>query len=115
MLDNAMLRDINSKNVDACWIAESGGAFNGDQQVSPRRAYGALRPLSSIRRIDCRAADECLNQTLFGALSNARQTLEEWREDYNWAQTPFRIGQPDADGILEVKADGQNSHLRSEI
>tara|TARA_B110000908_G_scaffold154074_1_gene191096 strand:+ start:380 stop:682 length:303 start_codon:yes stop_codon:yes gene_type:complete len=44
MLDNAILRDINSKNVDACWKAESGGAFNGDHQVSPRRAYGALRP-----------------------------------------------------------------------
>ena len=44
MLDNAILRDINSKNVDACWIAESGGAFNGDHQVSPRQAYGALRP-----------------------------------------------------------------------
>ena len=72
-------------------------------------------PLSSIRRIDCRSVDECLNQTLFGALGNARQTLEEWREDYNWAQTTFSIGQPDADGILEVKADGQNSHLRSQI
>ena len=29
MLDNAMLRDINSKNGDARWEAESSGAFDG--------------------------------------------------------------------------------------
>ena len=29
MLDNAMLRDINSKNGDARWDAESNGAFDG--------------------------------------------------------------------------------------
>tara|TARA_B100000768_G_C10912061_1_gene222060 strand:+ start:99 stop:218 length:120 start_codon:yes stop_codon:yes gene_type:complete len=29
MLDNAMLRDINSKNGDARWESESSGAFDG--------------------------------------------------------------------------------------
>ena len=29
MLDNAMLRDINSKSGDACWKAESCGASDG--------------------------------------------------------------------------------------
>jgi putative transposase len=28
--------------------------------------------------------DECLNETLFGTLGDARQTLEGWQEDYNW-------------------------------
>ncbi len=28
--------------------------------------------------------DERLNETLFGTLGDARKTLEEWQEDYNW-------------------------------
>ena len=35
MLDNAMLRDINSKNGDARWEAESGGAFDGGPSGKP--------------------------------------------------------------------------------
>ena len=35
MLDNAMLRDINSKNSDARWEAESGGAFDGGPSGKP--------------------------------------------------------------------------------
>jgi len=38
MLDNAMLRDINSKNGDACWKAESGGA--SDERSSGQSAAG---------------------------------------------------------------------------
>ena len=34
--------------------------------------------------MNCRAVDECLNETLFGTLGEARKTLEEWQEDYNW-------------------------------
>jgi len=30
----------------------------------------------------CRAKDECLNKTLFGALGDARKTLEDWQENY---------------------------------
>ncbi len=29
--------------------------------------------------------DECLNETLFGTLRDARKTLEEWQEDYTGA------------------------------
>ena len=35
MLDNAMLRDINSKNGDARWKAESNGAFDGSSSSQP--------------------------------------------------------------------------------
>jgi putative transposase len=35
MLDNAMLRDINSKNGDACWEAASGGSFVQDARCEP--------------------------------------------------------------------------------
>lgn len=35
MLDNAMLRDINSKNGDARWEAESCGAFDGGSSGQP--------------------------------------------------------------------------------
>ena len=27
--------------------------------------------------------DECLNETLFSSLSQARQQITEWKEDYN--------------------------------
>lgn len=35
MLDNAMLRDINSKNGDARWEAESCGSFDGSPSGQP--------------------------------------------------------------------------------
>jgi putative transposase len=35
MLDNAMLRYINSKNGDARWEAQSGGAFDGGPSGQP--------------------------------------------------------------------------------
>jgi putative transposase len=37
-----------------------------------------------------RLRDECLNETLFGSLAQARTDLESWRSDYNPAsQHPF--------------------------
>jgi len=32
----------------------------------------------------CRAVDECLNETLFNSLTDAREELVKWREDYNY-------------------------------
>jgi putative transposase len=34
--------------------------------------------------MQCRAVDECLNETLFDTLRDARKPLDEWQEDYNW-------------------------------
>lgn len=36
--------------------------------------------------------DECLNETLFGTLGDARTTLEEWQEDYNWRRPHSALG-----------------------
>ena len=45
-----------------------------------------LNPTSSKLR------DECLNETLFGTLGEARRTLEEWQEDYNWRRPHSALG-----------------------
>ena len=37
-----------------------------------------------IESFNGKLRDECLNETLFGTLGDAQNTLEEWQEDYNW-------------------------------
>ena len=37
-----------------------------------------------IESFNGKLRDECLNETLFGTLSEARKGLEEWQKDYNW-------------------------------
>ncbi|NYI26346.1 putative transposase [Sulfitobacter geojensis] len=37
-----------------------------------------------IESFNGKLRDECLNETLFGTLGDARETLEEWQQDYNW-------------------------------
>jgi transposase InsO family protein len=32
------------------------------------------------------------NETLFGTLGDARETLEEWQEDYNWRRPHSALG-----------------------
>jgi len=39
-----------------------------------------------------RAVGECLNETLFGTLGEARKTLEECQEDYNWRRPHSALG-----------------------
>ncbi|WVX48010.1 hypothetical protein ROLI_010880 [Roseobacter fucihabitans] len=51
--------------------------------VSLKASTASCAPLVHVN-MHCRAVDECLNETLFGALGDARKTLEEWQEDYNW-------------------------------
>jgi putative transposase len=41
---------------------------------------GNYAPLMHVN-MHCRAVDECLNETLFGTLGDARETLEEWQVD----------------------------------
>jgi putative transposase len=43
-------------------------------------------------RADGKLRDECLNETLFGTLADARHTLEEWQEDYNWRRPHSSLG-----------------------
>ncbi len=37
--------------------------------------------------------DECLNETLFSSLTQARAAITAWKEDYNKEQTPLVAGQ----------------------
>jgi putative transposase len=37
-----------------------------------------------IESFNGKLRDECLNETLFGSLADAKEMLEAWQEDYNW-------------------------------
>jgi putative transposase len=45
-----------------------------------------------IESFNGKLRDECLNETLFGTLADARHTLEEWQEDYNWRRPHSALG-----------------------
>ena len=45
-----------------------------------------------IESFNGKLRDECLNETLFGALHDARETLEKWQEDYNWFRPHSALG-----------------------
>ena len=45
-----------------------------------------------IESFNGKLRDECLNETLFGTLADARHTLEEWQEDYNWRRPHSELG-----------------------
>ena len=47
-------------------------------------APGKTQQNGFMMRFNGKLRDECLNETLFGTLRDARKTLEEWQEDYNW-------------------------------
>ena len=56
----------------------------------------------------CRAMDECLNETLFGTLRDARRTLEDWQQDYNWHRPHSALGNLTPMEFLQIKVpDGQ--------
>ena len=48
--------------------------------------------------------DECLYETLFGTLRDARKTLEEWQEDYNWRRPHSALGNLTLMKFLQRKA-----------
>ena len=45
-----------------------------------------------IESFNGKLRDECLNETLFGTLGDARETLEDWQEDYNWRRPHSALG-----------------------
>ncbi|MEP3332145.1 transposase, partial [Sedimentitalea sp.] len=59
--------------------------------------------------------DECLNETLFATLGDARQTLEEWQEDYNWRRPHLALGNLTPMEFFAEKHDGQNGGLTPKI
>ena len=48
--------------------------------------------LQDAPRIALTSGRQCINETLFGTLGDARQALDEWQEDYNVSQTTFSTG-----------------------
>ncbi|AML53775.1 integrase [Falsihalocynthiibacter arcticus] len=57
-----------------------------------------------IESFNGKLRDECLNETLFGTLRDARKTLEEWQEDYNWRRPHSALGNLTPMEFLQRKA-----------
>ena len=57
-----------------------------------------------IESFNGKLRDECLNETLFGTLHDAPQTLEEWQEDYNWRRPHSALGNLTPMEFLQRKA-----------
>ena len=68
-----------------------------------------------IESFNGKLRDECLNETLFGTLHDARKTLEEWQEDYNWRRPHSALGNLTPNGIFAEKGDGQDGGLTPKI
>ncbi|WP_394199752.1 integrase core domain-containing protein, partial [Litoreibacter albidus] len=58
----------------------------------------------AIESFNGKLRDECLNETLFGTLRDARKTLEEWQEDYNWRRPHSALGNLTPMEFLQRKA-----------
>ena len=59
------------------WVQETGIDWH---YIAP----GKPQQNGFIESFNGKLRDECLNETLFGTLGDAQNTLEEWQEDYNW-------------------------------
>jgi putative transposase len=59
------------------WVQETGIDWH---YIAP----GKPQQNGFIESFNGKLRDECLNETLFGTLRDAQNTLEEWQEDYNW-------------------------------
>ena len=57
-----------------------------------------------IESFNGKLRDECLNETLFGTLRDARRTLENWQEDYNWRRPHSALGNLTPMEFLQGKA-----------
>jgi transposase InsO family protein len=55
-------------------------------------AHGKPQQHGFIESFNGKLRDECLNETLFGTLRDARDTLEEWQEDYHWRRPHSALG-----------------------
>jgi putative transposase len=56
-----------------------------------------------IESFNGKLRDECLNETLFGTLRDARKTLEEWQEDYNWRRPHSALGNQTPMEFIQAK------------
>ncbi|QCO58144.1 hypothetical protein EOK75_20390 (plasmid) [Pseudorhodobacter turbinis] len=73
-----------------------------NRTVSSKALTVSCGPLGD--EITCWVTDECLNETLFGTLRNARKTLDEWQEDYNWRRPHSALANMTPMEFLQRKA-----------
>ena len=71
----AILRWVQDKGVDWHYIAPGKPTQN-----------------AFIESFNGKLRDECLNETLFSSLAEARETLEAWQEDYNYQRPHSALG-----------------------
>ena len=83
----AILKWVQESDVDWHYIAPGKPQQNG-----------------FIESFNGKLRDECLNETLFGTLRDARKTLEEWQEDYNWRRPHSALGNLAPMEFLQRKA-----------
>lgn len=84
----AILKWVQDTGIDWHYIAPGKPQQNGFIESF----NGKLRPSHGLHANHCQAMDECLNETLFGTLRDARKTLEKWQEDYNWRRPHSALG-----------------------
>ena len=70
-------------------------------------APGKAQNNGFIESFNGKLRGECLNETLFGTLHYARQTLEEWQEDYNWRRPHSALGNLTPIELLQIKEMGK--------
>jgi len=67
-------------------------------------APGKPQQNAFIESFNGKLRDECLNETLFGTLRDARNSLEEWQEDYKWRRPHSALGDLSPAEFLQRKA-----------
>ena len=67
------------------WVQDNGIDWHYIQPGKPTQN-------AFIESFNGRLRDECLNETLFSTLNDAREELEQWREDYNHHRPHSSIG-----------------------
>ena len=67
------------------WVQDNGIDWHYIQPGKPTQN-------AFIESFNGRLRDECLNETLFSSLTDAREALETWRDDYNYHRPHSSIG-----------------------
>ena len=65
-----------------------------------------------IESFNGKLRDECLNETLFSSLADAKHELTKWKEDYNNWRPYSPNGEPEAKRVCRQDKDGQTGRLR---
>jgi len=81
-----LLCDIESNNTDL--HGKPPADWSAPAAIMPRRCRGA----GAVHPINGRFRDECLNDTLFSTLTEARSAITSWKEDYNHHRPHSALG-----------------------